>query len=45
MQYLYFKPRMFRSKYKSGSDGAATAKKHQLLYCTTVLFKRLYCKV
>ena len=45
VQYLYFKPRMSGSKRKSSSDVAGTAKKHQLLYCTTVLFKVLYCKI
>ena len=32
-------------KCKSSSDGAGTAKKRQPLYCTTVLFKVLYCKI
>ena len=45
VQYLYFKPRMSGSKCKSSSDVAGTAKKCQLLYCTIVLFKVLYCKI
>ena len=36
---------MSGSKRKSSGDVAGTAKKHQLLYCTTVLFKVLYCKI
>ena len=36
---------MSGSKYKSSSDVAATVKKRQLLYCTTALFKVLYCKI
>ena len=36
---------MSRSKCKSSSDVAGTAKKHQLLYCPTVLFKVLYSKI
>ena len=43
IQYLYLKPRMFRSKCKSCGDGAATAKKHQLLHCTAC-FSR-YCTI
>ena len=35
VQYLYFKPRMPRSKHKCSSDVAGT----------TVLFKVLYCKI
>ena len=45
IQYLYFKPRMSGSKRKSSGDVAGTAKKRQLLYCTTVLFKVLYCMI
>ena len=40
-----YKPRMSGSKRESSSDVAGTAKKYQLLYCTTVLFKVLYCKI
>ena len=36
---------MSGGKRKSSSDVAGTAKKHHLLYCTTVLFKVLYCKI
>ena len=39
VQHLYFKPRMSRSKCKSNGDEAGTAKKSELLYHTTVLFK------
>ena len=38
MKYLYFKPRVSGSKPKSSGDVAGTAKKHPLMYCTTVLF-------
>ena len=38
VQYLYFKPRMSRRKYKSNSDVVGTAEKSQLFvvlyYCT-----------
>ena len=34
MQYLYFKPRMFRSKHKSSGDVAGTAK-HQAITLET----------
>ena len=36
---------MSGSKAKSSGDVAGTAKKHPLMYCTTVLFKILYCKI
>ena len=36
---------MSGNKHKSRGDVAGTAKKRQLLYCTTVLFKVLYCKI
>ena len=36
---------MSGSKCKSSGDVAGTAKKHQLLYCSTVLFKVLYYKI
>lgn len=36
---------MSRSKHKNSSDVADTAKKYQLPYCNTVLFKALYCKI
>ena len=36
---------MSGSKHKSSSDVAGTAKKHQLLYCITVIFKVLYYKI
>ena len=42
---LYFKPRVSGSKPKSSGDVAGTAKRHCLMYCTTVLFKILYCKI
>ena len=42
---LYFKPRVSGSKPKSTGDVAGTAKRHCLMYCTTVLFKILYCKL
>ena len=45
VQYLCFNPRISRSKWKSNSDAAGTAKKCQLLFCTTVLFKVLFCKI
>ena len=45
VQYLCFKPRMSGSKHKSSGDVAGTAKKRQLLYCTTILFKVLSCKI
>ena len=45
LQYLYFKPRMSTNMYKSSGDIAGTAKKYQLLYCTTELLKVLYCKI
>ena len=45
VQYLYLKSRMSGSTCKSSRDVAVTAKKHRLLYCTTVLFKVLYCKI
>ena len=32
-------------KAKSSGDVAGTAKKRPLMYCTTVLFKILYCKI
>ena len=35
VQYLYFKPRMARSKHKSNGDVAGTAKKHQLITMET----------
>ena len=45
MKYLYFKPRVSGRKAKSSGDVAGTAKKRPLMYCTTVLFKILYCKI
>ena len=42
---LYFKLRMSESKDKNISDVPGTAKKHQLVYWTSVLFKILYCKI
>ena len=45
VQYLYFRPRMFRSRYKSSSDVVGNAKKCQPFHCTTVPFKVLYCKI
>ena len=35
MQYLYFKPRISRSKHKSSSDVAGTAKKCQAIEMET----------
>ena len=37
VQYLYFKPSISRSKYKSSSDVAGTAKKHQIIGMETLL--------
>ena len=42
---LYFKLRMSESKDKNISDIPGIAKKHQLVYWTSVLFKILYCKI
>ena len=42
---LYFKLKMSESKDKNISDVPGTAKKHQLVYWTSVLFKILYCKI
>ena len=36
---------MSTNMYKSSGDIAGTAKKYQLLYCTTELLKVLYCKI
>ena len=44
-QYLYFKPRMSRSKRKSRDDTARIAQMCQLLYCTAILLKVLHCKI
>ena len=45
VQYLYFKPRMSRSKCKSSSDVVGTAKKRQPFHCITVpSFNVLYCR-
>ena len=45
LQCLYFKPRMSRSKHKSSSDVVCTGRKHLRLYCTTLLFQVLHCKI
>ena len=45
LQCLYFKPRMSRSKHKSSNDVVCTSRKHLRLYCTTLLFQVLHCKI